>query len=115
MTQTFPSVNPDYGLQRVNTPAIKTVQFGDGYQQRLVFGEGQNLRQYSLTFKNLTDSEAKSITDFLDDRADDGASFNWQPPEESSALKFVCPSWTRTTPYSGRASLSMTFKEVKEP
>ena len=111
---TFPSILPTYGLQKRSQPAIRRVQFGDGYEQRLSLGINQNPKMYDLTFE-VSESDADTIETFLDARAVDSASFDFTPPGESSSSKFVCEAWSKTVIYLNRASISATFREVFEP
>jgi phage-related protein len=114
----FPSINPDYGVRQRSSPNVKVIQFGDGYQQRVVFGLNQNLKSYSVTFRNLPETgslSADTITDFLDDRAGDGTAFSWTAPGESSASKYICLNWDKTIPFPNRATITAEFRQVKEP
>ena len=63
----------------------------------------------------MSETDADTIETFLDARANDSASFDFQPPGESSASKFVCESWSKTIPYLNRATIQVTFREVFEP
>ena len=40
---TFPAITPTYGASQQSSPMTTTVQFGDGYQQRLLVGMSKNL------------------------------------------------------------------------
>ena len=111
---TFPSILPTYGIQKRSKPAIRRVQFGDGYEQRLSLGINQNPKIYDLTFE-VGEFDADTIETFLDARAVDSASFDFTPPGESSSSKFVCEAWSKTVTYLNRASISATFREVFEP
>ena len=62
---------------------MRTVRFGDGYEQRLTFGLNQNPKVWSLTFE-VSETDADTIETFLDARASDNASFDWQPPGSSA-------------------------------
>lgn len=109
---TFPSIAPAYGSQKSSQPNVRTVQYGDGYSQRLVYGLNQNPKQWSLTW-NVSETDADTIETFLDARG--GAeSFDWTPPGESSA-KWICPQWSKTIPYVNRAQITATFIQVFEP
>ena len=55
------------------------------------------------------------IETFLEARALDGASFDWQPPGSAVAYKWICLKWTKRIPFLNRASLNMTFQQVFEP
>ena len=112
---TFPSIDPSYGAQKRSQPAVRTVQFGDGYQARLTYGLNQNPKEWQLEFRNLTEADADTIETFLDARAADNAPFDWSPPDETDTYKWICRSWTKTLPYSNLATIQTTFTQVFEP
>ena len=113
---TFPSIKPTYGQQKRSAPLTRTVRFADGYEHRILFGlpAHQNGKIYNFTF-NVSETDADTIETFLDARAEDSASFDFTPPGESAASKYVCPSWSKSIPYNNRAIIQATFKEVFEP
>ena len=111
---TFPSITPTYGIQKNSSPVVRTVRFGDGYEQRTSLGLNQNPKVYSLSFE-VSETDADTIETFLDARAADNASFDFTPPGESSSSKFVCESWSKSIPYLNRARIQTTFREVFEP
>ena len=111
---TFPSITPTYGLQKSSSPVVRTVRFGDGYEQRTSLGLNQNPKIYNLTF-NVSETDSDTIETFLDARAADNASFDFTPPGEASSSKFVCEQWSKSIPYLNRASIQATFREVFEP
>jgi|TARA_R100000482_G_C5102399_1_gene136284 phage-related protein len=111
---TFPSITPTYGIRKSSAPVVRTVRFGDGYEQRTSLGLNQNPKVYSLSFE-VSETDADTIETFLDARAADNASFDFTPPGESSSSKFVCESWSKSIPYLNRARIQTTFREVFEP
>ena len=113
---TFPSITPAYGAQKTSRPRMRTVQFGDGYQSRLTYGirDQMNPKEWNLTW-NVSEADADTIEAFLDARAEDAASFDWTPVDETTVYKWVCPQWSKTIPYTGRATITATFKQVFEP
>tara|TARA_R100000742_G_C4263386_1_gene81243 strand:- start:736 stop:1098 length:363 start_codon:yes stop_codon:yes gene_type:complete len=112
---TTPSApNASYGITKTSNPAVRQVQFGDGYIKRAVFGLNQNLKEYSLSWRNITETEADVISDFLDARGGN-ESFDWTPTAESSSSKFICQSWSKSIPYHNRATITAKFSEVAEP
>ena len=111
---TFPSINPSYGASKRSQPTVRNVQFGDGYSQRLRFGLNTDLKVWSLKFE-VSETDADTIETFLDARASDNASFDWQPPGESTTYKWVCENWSKSIPYLNRATIQATFREVFEP
>ena len=113
---TFPSIQPKYGQQKRSSPNTRTVRFADGYEHRILFGiaEHQNPKTFNFTFE-VSETEADTIETFLDARALDKASFDFQPPGEASSYKFVCESWSKSIPYLNRATVQATFRQVFEP
>ena len=111
---TFPSINPSYNAQKTTSSQIRTTQFNDGYQHRIKFGLNTRPYVWALTF-DVSESESDTIETFLEARADDGASFDWQPPSSAVAYKWICLQWTKRIPFLNRASLNMTFQQVFEP
>ena len=111
---TFPSITPTYGAQKTSQPAVRTVRFGDGYEQRLTFGLNQNPKQWSLTW-NVSETDADTIETFLDARAADAASFDWTPLDEATSYKWVCEQWSKSIPYNNRATITATIRQVFEP
>lgn len=111
---TFPAITPSYGLTKSSSPTVRQVQFGDGYSMRTVFGLNQNLKMYSPRWDNISETDADTISTFLDARGG-SESFDWTPPGESGSSKFICQSWSKTIPYQNRASISATFQQVAEP
>jgi phage-related protein len=110
---TFPSIAPTYGAQKSSQPAVRKVQFGDGYSQRLTFGLNQNPKSWSLTWE-VSEANADTIEDFLDARGGT-ESFDWTPPDTATSYKWICEQWTKTIPYLNRATISATFMQVFEP
>ena len=112
---TFPAITASYGAQKSSKPKMRMTQFGDGYEQRTTFGLNQNPKEWSLTWQNITETNADTIEAFLDARAADGASFDWTPPDTATSYKWVCQQWDKTIPYTGRATITATFRQVFEP
>ena len=111
---TFPSITPTYGAQKTSQPKVTTVQYGDGYQMRAVFGLNQNPKSWSLTWE-ISETDADTIETFLDARAADSESFTWTPPDEATSYKWICYDWSKSIPYLNRATIQATFTQVFEP
>ena len=79
---TFPSITPTYTFTKKTNPNVRTVKFGDGYQQRLTFGINQNPKVFNLEF-NVSLADANVIESFLNSRAFDNESFDFTPPQEA--------------------------------
>ena len=111
---TFPAITPAYGANKSSAPKLRKTQFGAGYEQRIRFGLNQNPKTWDLTWQNITEANSDTIEAFLDARAADGASFDWTPPGDAAG-KWVCETWQKTIPYTGRATITATFRQVFEP
>tara|TARA_R100000655_G_scaffold107561_1_gene158156 strand:+ start:245 stop:589 length:345 start_codon:yes stop_codon:yes gene_type:complete len=112
---TFPSIEPSFPVRKISKPNIRTVKFGDGYEQRFLFGLNQNPKVFNLTWKHITETDSDTIETFLDARAVDGASFTYTPPNEASAMQFKCQNWTKLIDKPNRPTIEATFTEVFEP
>lgn len=111
---TFPSYNPIYSPTKASEPKTRIVQFGDGYEQRLLYGLNQNPKEWNMVF-DLTDTQANEVETFLNARAADSASFDWSPPDTTETYKWVCPSWSREFYNVARSRITVTFRQVFEP
>ena len=110
---TFPITNPVYNTRINARPKINTLSFGDGFEQRLTEGLNQNPLSVNLTFE-LSQTDANTAITFLNARVEDGASFDYTLPSETSSRKFVCTSFPRSIPFLNRVTLSCVFREVFE-
>ena len=61
---TFPSITPTYSFAKNTAPRVRTVVFGDGFEQRLSFGINQNPKTYSLEFR-VSETESDVIEAFF--------------------------------------------------
>lgn len=111
---TSATITPTYGVQKRSRPNVRTVRFGDGYEQRLTVGLNQNPKTFQLTFE-VSETDADTIETFLDARAADNDAFDFTPPGEASSSKFVCDSWSKSIPFLDRATINVTFRQVFEP
>ena len=80
----FPSITPTYGVQKSSAPAVRKVQFGDGYETRLTYGLNQNPKTYNLPFE-VSETDSDTIGTFLDTRAADNARVDFTPPGAGSS------------------------------
>ena len=110
---TFPITNPVYNTRINARPKVNTLSFGDGFEQRLTEGLNHNPLSVNLTFE-LSQTDANTAITFLNARVEDGASFDYTLPSETSSRKFVCTSFPRSIPFLNRVTLSCVFREVFE-
>ncbi len=99
---------PNWGMKLSKEPKVKTITFGDGYEQRLKQGLNHNLRSYSLTFSGDI-NQMQQIEAFLD-RHEGYKAFLWSP-YHSTQGKFKCSKWDIEQKES-HWTISCEFKEV---
>jgi phage-related protein len=110
----FPSIAPSYGAQRASSPKTRSVQFGDGYEMRTVWGENQDPKLWQLVWRNISETDSDTIEAFFEARKGQ-ESFDWTPLGSSSSKKWICKGWTKTISYLNRATIQATFLQVFEP
>ncbi len=104
--------SPSYGSNIPNTPRVKTIQFGDGYIQRVKDGINNNLLRFDLTFDGRDADELRAIAHFLYAR-EGVSSFLWVPPAPYNKTKyFVCAEWTPGLIFYDNSTIKATFVEV---
>lgn len=107
------SYSPSFAITEESQPRVRTVQYGDGYSQRLRYGLNTDPKVWQLRFEIRSDTETTNITDFLEARG--GAeSFDWTPPR-GNAGKYICSNWTVDMVSYDNNSITATFVEVFEP
>ena len=101
---------PDYGAQETSRPVVRSVRFGDGYEQRLAYGLNTDLKTWNLSFKNIETSIKEQIIGFLEARQG-SQNFNWTTPHGSVGA-FICQEWTAAITNCGLWEISAVFREV---
>ncbi|TEA26239.1 phage tail protein [Candidatus Schmidhempelia bombi] len=90
-------------------PKIKTIKFGDGYEQRIKDGINNDLRSYSVTLK-VAREDAQHINDFLT-RHGGLHAFKWIEPNTHRLITVKCTSWTSNV-MNTVTTITATFEEV---
>ncbi len=113
---TFPSIQPSYGFTKTKKPKVVVAKMGDGYEHRISFGLPTNTDPMllNLSFNNITETEADTIESFLTDRVADNDAFDFVPPGEAAASKFVYKGHKKTIDYPNRATIKLTIEQVFE-
>ena len=103
---------PSYNLTVNNSPRVRTIKFGDGWEQRMADGLNSTLLQLDVSFDNRDLYEAGAILHFLDQRAG-VESFFFYPPDPFTAKKlWVCDSHSLVINYYNNYTIKATFREV---
>ena len=105
---------PSYSPTFNNEPTVRSVKFGDGYEQRTPEGINSNLLKVSLNFDKRAEKEATAIAHFLHARG--GAeSFAYLPPSPYSSMKkFVCRKWDVAMTFDNNYAIKVDLEEVVE-
>jgi phage-related protein len=103
---------PSYNISVNHSPRVKTVKFGDGWEQRMNDGLNNTLLELDLAFDNRDLYESAAITHFLDTRGG-SESFIWYPPQPYQAQKlWVCENHTFNINFYNNYSIKARFREV---
>ena len=115
-------VTPDKGMSKTVTPSVRSISFGDGYEQRIVEGINNLKEEYSVTFTNRQRAEIDAIVETFNIRAA-VTKFDFTIPATSldatgtaaeNTIKVVCTTWSQTYIQDGFFSCTATFKRVYE-
>jgi phage-related protein len=101
---------PSFPATQVSQPNVRTVKFGDGYEQRLRYGLRTDFKQWDVVFENRTDTERSEIVSFLTARAG-VEQFNWTTPHGSTSA-FVCSEWTSELVACNLNTVRARFRQV---
>jgi len=108
---------PDKGLNSSNTPRTFTVEFGDGYEQRVANGINALAQSFSVSFNTRPKAEIDDIIAFFVNKAGVTAfSFTYADSNNSgeTTIKVVCDDWSQSWDYDDFYSASATFRKVYE-
>ena len=103
---------PSYGVQVSNTPKVRSVRYGDGYEQRFKDGIFNNLLRVTMNIDSAGEKEATAISHFLDEKAGVNDFFFMPPPPHEVLSKFVCKEWQTVLNFDDNYSISATFEQV---
>lgn len=103
----IPSYNSNINIR----PALKKIQFGDGYSQSIPDGINNILLPFSLIFDKRTDMEARAILHFLNTRKGN-ESFVFTPPFPFNTNKlFRCEEFNHTQVFANNHTVNAVFSE----
>lgn len=103
---------PSSNLSVSQDPIVKTIKFGDGYEQRIRDGINNNRLKLDLSFEKRDSQETAAIIHFLSARGG-SESFAFTLPEPYSIVRLmVCRNWTNNYNFLNNYSIKATFEEV---
>ena len=111
------NLEPVFGVTIANKPVKKILRYADGYEHRFNFGVAshQNPRYVNLKFENITEAESDTLINFLKDRDNDNASFDFTPPNDTIGKFVVDKEYKKTIEFPNLATVEVSFREVFEP
>ena len=101
---------PDIGASEEHTPRIRSVQFGEAYEQRSPAGINPDMVKRSLTFSGRTSAEGLGILAFLEAQGGVTA-FDYTHPGDASR-KYLCKSWKASDTGYNVKSVTADFQQV---
>lgn len=90
-------------------PRVKTIKFGDGYEQRQQDGINNDLRSYEVTLK-VPRQESQYIDLFLT-KHNGVKAFLWREPNRHRLITVKCPTWS-TAVENTVTTITASFEEV---
>jgi phage-related protein len=106
-----PPKNPDIGLSQKNKPRVLRSDFGDGYTQRAGDGLNSVVRTISLSWTDLSDTDADTIDDFFE-ALTPGEAFDYTLPLATTSQKFTVNEWSRTFGSGVHYNINAEFEKV---
>ena len=112
------AVQPDKSLTRSNNPRTFTVQFGDGYEQRIQEGINNISHTFSVSFNNRPKADIDDIIAFFINKGGTTA-FSFTYPDSNvgggeKTVKVVCEDFNQTYSYDDFYSCTASFRRVYE-
>ena len=106
---------PSYNSKILNKPKMKNIKFGNGYEQRIIDGINNNLKEIDFIFENRSEIETVSILHFLNER-NSQESFIYNIPtvysKSTLTTRFVCPEWSSTYISYNNYTIETKLQEV---
>jgi phage-related protein len=103
--------SPSYNLGIAHEPRVLTIQFGDGYEQRLTDGINNDKLSFTLNFDKRNKQEATAIIHFLASKSGRDPFFFKAPEPYGVMKKFICTQWSSTLQFDDNYTVSATFSE----
>ncbi|HFU2263953.1 TPA: phage tail protein [Escherichia coli] len=101
---------PREGMETTEKPAVLTVKFGDGYEQRRPVGLNPQLKIFRPVFRVTDEISRRDLENFLTMHGG-WRSFFWNPPKLNRAVRVVCREWS-IQDYAVYSDFSCTFEQV---
>ena len=93
-------------------PRVRSIKFGDGYEQRIQDGINADLIKISLTFDGRDMKESTAILHFLESRSAKDFFFFTPPSPYNTRRKFICRTFSSSIVSQGVLNISASFDQV---
>ena len=103
---------PAYNMSVTHEPKVKSIKFGDGYEQKFEDGINNDLIKISLTFDGRNMKEATAILHFLESRSGTDFFFFTPPSPYNTRRKFTCRQFSSNIVSQGVINVSASFDQV---
>jgi phage-related protein len=103
---------PSYNLSIGNSPRVRTLKFGDGYEQRVVDGIDSVLLRAGASFELRDSKEARAIAHFFAARKGTESFILKLPPPYDLDKLYVVRSWSSSIVFYNNYSFKTEFEEV---
>lgn len=102
---------PSYNNNVAFAPRVLSIQFGDGYEQRVADGINNSLINLDYNFDLRSTNEATAILHFLNYRKSVESFYYTPPAPYSSRLLFICKEWSHTEIFYNNHSVRTRFEQ----
>ena len=105
---------PSYSSNTEITPAVKRIQFGGGYEQRVQDGINSILLQINLRFDERDSDETTAIIHFFQSKRGVDSFLYVPAPPYNAQGRYVCRSWSLATNFYGNNTITAKFDQVTQ-
>jgi phage-related protein len=111
-TQPYFLWSPSFNMSTAHQPRVKSIKFGDGYEQRIKDGINNKALNVRLSFESRNEEEAKAILHFLHARESWEPFYFKVPAPYSITKKFVCKSFNNQFIFADNYTIQCELTEV---
>lgn len=105
---------PSYTSNVESTPAVRRIQFGGGYEQRVEDGINSILLQFNLRFDERDLDETTAIIHFFHTKRSVDSFLYVPGPPYNTQGRYVCRSWSLITNFYNNYAIAAKFDQVAE-
>ena len=103
---------PAYNMSVSHEPRVRSIKFGDWYEQRIQDVINADLIKISLTFDGRDMKESTAILHFLESRSAKDFFFFTPPSPYNTRRKFICRTFSSSIVSQGVLNISASFDQV---